>query len=376
MSVASSEISACCKRSARVEGAAYCEDCGKPLLHCMASAECGSLLDGNGCCPVCVQPELRLDAGAATSVREGGKLALPLTLSNTSPAARPLFVNALWVREDDGEYREIPLTFKRLDGGGYASLAVRTGVLEHAGQHQVDILIAVSTRYEWREEEYVFSSSIIFPVESKDPSGPQTNINVTAEQVGAGFTIYNPTRVETAETSGTATHLTSVDLKLVRADFLELKLKRRGYEDGTQVPRNVAFSWQGFDQDHIPFEGPILRPSGLLAFGRNARTADVNANDVRLVVSGDDETSRAMTMSVSRQHFSLYTENGRLRLRVSSQSGLMVNNDKFDRGELVTLHDGDVIRPLRKAPGAIAMKVTFERSQDLVPRVQISRISG
>ena len=376
MSLLTPPISPCCQSSARIEGATFCEDCGKPLLRCMAAHECGSLLDPTGFCPVCVQPRLTLDAGAASSVREGGKLALPLSLTNASPAARTIFINAMWMREDATELREIPLTFKRLDAGASASLAVRTDVLKHAGQHQVDILMAISSRYEWREEEFVLSSSIIFPVESKDPSGPQTNINVNASEVGAGFTIYNPTRIESERDGETRTHLTSVDLRLVRADLAETELKRRGYDSGLQVPRNVVFDWVGFDDGQTPFEGPIQRPSGFLSFGRNSRDLEENANDVRLVVSGDDKRADAINMSISRQHFSLYTENGRLRLRVASQSGLLVNDDRYSRGELVTLHDGDVIRPLRKAPGALGVQVQFERSRDLVNRIRMVRLTA
>lgn len=368
--------SACCTRSALDLDAGFCNDCGKPLIRCMASAECGSLLDDAGLCPVCVRPQLALDAGAAAMVREGGKLALPLTITNASTIGRPLFITGLWVKEEDGALREIELPFKRLEPGATANVGIRTGRLDYAGTHQVDLLIAAATRFEWREEQYLFSSAIIFPVENKDQSGPVTNVTVNADQVGAGFTVYNPTRIESDRAAGLDTHLKPVELSIIRADQAERRTGRRGYSTGVQVPRRVAFEWIGFDQDHVPFDGPVLKPSGLLCCGRNATDFAVGANDVRLAINGPDGCiDETLSLAVSRQHFTLYTESGRLMLRVDSQFGLRVNGDAYGRTKTVVLNDGDTITPLRKMPDALAISVQFETQQETVTRIMVRRTS-
>ncbi len=373
--LAQSAQSVCCTRSALDADAGFCNDCGKALIRCMASAECGSLLDDAGLCPVCVRPALSLDAGAAATVREGGKLALPLTITNAATVGRPLFITGLWMKEDDGEWRAIELPFKRLEPGAAANIGIRTGRLDYAGTHRVDLRIAAATRFEWRQEQYVFTSAIIFPVESKDPDGPVTNVTVNADQVGAGFTVYNPTRIESDRAAGLDSHLAPVELSIVRADEFERTLAQRGYPGGCQVPRNVAFEWQGFDDGHAPFDGPILKPSGLLCFGRNATNLASGANDVRLTISGPDGIDEKRSLSVSRQHFTLYTESGRLMLRVDSQFGLRVNGDAYGRTKTVALSDGDTITPLRKAPDALALGVQFEVQQETVTRITVRRTS-
>ena len=365
----------CCNRSALNPEAGFCNDCGKPLLRCMASSECGSLLDDTGICPICVNPILELDAGAATTVRVGGKLAVPLTITNSSPVGRPLFVTGLWIKEDDGDLRPVNLPFKRLEPNAKANVSVRTGVLDYVGVHQVDLRIAVSTRYQWREENYVFSSGIVFPVESKDPSGSVTNVNVTAEQVGAGFTLYNPTRIESDRAQGVETSARSVPLKIVRADLSETEFGLRGYKNGLQVPRDVRFLWSGFAEDNAPFDGPILKPSGLLCFGRNAVNRQGGGTDVRLLVTKDGELDKPLSLTISRQHFTLYTESGRLMVRADSQFGLRINKYSLARSQVSELQDGDVIYPLRKRQEALALKLEFECEHETVTSIRITRVS-
>ncbi|WP_084395931.1 FHA domain-containing protein [Henriciella aquimarina] len=363
----------CCARSAQTPEAGFCGDCGKPLIWCMAAQECHSVIDRSGMCPVCIQPELYLDAGAASTVREGGKLALPLVIRNAAGIGRPLFVTGLWVKEDDAGWRELPLSFERLDSGRSANVAVRTEVLDHAGVHQVDLRLAIASRYHWREEAFVLTSSIIFPVESKDPNGPVTNINVTADQIGAGLTVYNPTRIEQERAAGQDTHARPIPLKLNRADQDETRLGRRGYDNGLRVPRAVSFAWRGFAEGDCPADGPILDPSGILYFGRNAVGHDQEGNDARLLVSQADGALSPLTGSISRQHFSIYPESGRLMLRVESQFGLRVNGDAYGRTKSVLLEDGAVISPLRKSPDALTVTVNFEAEREDVTRILLTR---
>ncbi len=361
-------IKQCCARSALNVDAAFCDDCGSPLLRCMAHTECGGLLSDTGICSICVDLELSLDTGTASSVREGGKLALPLVIKNASRVGRPLFITGIWIKEDDGELRELSLPFERLDPQTTTHIAVRTGRLDHAGTHRVDLLIAVATRYQWREERYVFSSDIAFPVEPKDPGGPATTINVKADEIGAGFTVYNPTRIEADRAAGISTSTTPILLNIKRADAAERNLEQRGYSDGLQVRRNVELVWRGFEEGAAPFDGVIARPSGLLHAGRNSRE---NGNDLCLRLGEED---KALAMSISRLLFSLYAESGRFILRVEGQYGLRINGESFERTENIPLHHGDLIQPLRKQPDVFGIKVGFETQHEEVRRIMMTRI--
>ncbi|MGB3627529.1 MAG: hypothetical protein WA989_16995 [Henriciella sp.] len=357
----------CCARSALDLDASFCEECGKPLYRCMAHAECGGLLDEGDMCPVCVNLDLSLNAGTASSVREGGKLALPLTIRNASNVGRPLFITGLWITGDDAPPREIKLPFERIEPQHTANVAVRTEILKHAGVHQVDLLIAVSTRYQWRQEEYVFSSNIIFPVEPKDPGGPATTINVNAQEVGAGFTVYNPTRIEADRSAGAARNIEPVRLSHTRADAAERDYQKRGFEEGIKVPRDVKLIWRGFGPDEAPFDGPIVKPSGMLIAGRSSRKS---GNDICLRAGeGQDELS----VSISRLLFALYIESGAFKLRAEGQYGLCVNDHELRRTEIITLKSGDVIRPLVQAPSALAIKVAFEIEHGDVRRIVLTR---
>lgn len=343
----------------------------------MASAECGSLLDDSGICPVCVQPGLSLDAGSAATVREGGKLALPLIISNASTVKRPLFIGGLWAKEDDGELKEISLPFKRIEPGKSANVSIHSGILNHTGIHCIDLRLAVSTRYEWREEEYMFSSMILFPVEGKDPSGPITNISLNADEIGPGTTIYNPTRIESDRAAGLKTHTSQLPLKLLRADHAERLSGRRGYSGGLIVPRDVEFEWADFPDDLAPFDGQIAKPSGLLTFGRGVSSLHGGPTDIRLLVGNDynSEANKKRSLAISRQHFTLYVECGRLTLHVESQFGVRISGQAYGRTKTVILNDGDIIEPIVKNPKALSLSVSFENQHDTVRKIVIRRNS-
>ena len=366
----------CCFRSALDRNATFCEECGQPILRCMAWDECSGLLDESGRCPVCVMPELSLDAGAGASVKVGGTLALPLLLTNESPGGRPLFIEAMWTRGGDGELREVDLAFHRLNPGDSADIGVRTGQMNTAGIHRLDVMFVAATRYLWREERYVFTTAIAIPVEPEGPSEVVQNYNIHADQIGAGMTIYNPTRIQKERDEGLDTHAEPIRLTLRRADTMERKLGQRGYENGLVVPRSTVFAWQGFDAGQTPAEGPIRTPTGVLSLGRASNAAYSGLNDVRLVISTPDGTDEEASVHISRRHFLLYVENDRLMLRVESQNGVAVNGNTLRRGETVRLEDGDVIAPLVGKPDTISITVTFETNQNEAGRIILRRRVG
>ena len=366
----------CCFRASLDRDATFCDECGSPLQRCMATDECGGLLDAAGCCPVCVSPEISLDAGSASSIKVGGTLALPLVVSNNSPVGRPLFVEEMWIRGDDGEVRPVDLTFQRLNSGGTAEVGLRTGVLETAGLHRFDVHLTVATRYLWREERYVFTTSIAIPVDPEGPSEIVQNYNIQADAIGAGMTIYNPTRIQKEREAGIATHAEPIRLTLRRADTLERTLGHRGYAANLAVTKSTALVWQGFGKGHAPFDGPIRTHTGVLGIGRASNAPEGGMNDVRLLISRNGEIDEDASIHISRRHFQLFIENDRLMLRVESQNGLLVGDEALRRGKMVALRDGDMIRPLVRNPDAIALKVQFETQHDEVDRIILKRLIG
>lgn len=367
---------ACCYRAALDRNATFCDECGQPILRCMAAEECGGLLDDSGRCPICVAPQLSLDAGAAASVKVGGTLALPLVVTNNSPVGRPLFIEAMWMRGEDGAMRDVELPFQRLNSGASAEVGVRTGRMDTAGVHRIDIMFVAATRFLWREERYVFTAAIAIPVEPEGPSEIVQNYNIHADQIGAGMTIYNPTRIQKEREDGTVTHAEPIVLTLRRADTLERQLGQRGYEDGLTVPRAVEFQWVGFDMDQAPVDGPIRTPSGAISIGRASQSDPSAKNDVRLLISGPDGVDEAGSVFISRRHFLLYLENDRLMLRVESKNGLRLNGTAMARGETACLKNGDVIAPLVRRPEAVSVMVTIERLVDEAGRIVVRRRVG
>tara|TARA_R110000868_G_scaffold15978_2_gene72292 strand:+ start:370 stop:1416 length:1047 start_codon:yes stop_codon:yes gene_type:complete len=340
----------------------------------MATDECGGLLDAAGCCPICVAPELSLDAGSASSIKVGGTLALPLLVSNNSPVGRPLFVEEMWLKGDDSEPRQVDLTFQRLNSASTAEVGLRTGVLETTGLHRFDVHIVVATRYLWREERYVFTTAIAIPVDPEGPSEVVQNYNIQADEIGAGMTIYNPTRIQKEREAGIATHAEPIRLTLRRADTLERLLGHRGYKGNLAVTKSTALIWQGFDPGHAPLDGPIRTHTGVVGIGRASNAPEGGMNDVRLVITHKGEIDEDASVHISRRHFHLFIENDRLMLRVESQNGLLVNDTPWRRGKMIALGDGDVIRPLVRRPNAVALKVQFETQHDEVNRIILKRL--
>ena len=366
----------CCFRASLDRNATFCDECGAPLMRCMATDECGGLLDETGRCPVCVAPGMSLDAGSASSVRVGGTLALALIVSNASPVGRPLFIEEMWIKGDDSELRKIDLPFQRLNSGATGEVGLRTGVLDTAGLHRFDIYVVVATRYLWREERYAFTTSIAIPVDPEGPSEIVQNYNIQADAIGAGMTIYNPTRIQQEREAGIATHAEPIQLTLRRADTLERSLGHRGYEGKYAIPRSTSLVWQGFDKGQAPLDGPIRTASGVLSVGRASNAPEGGLNDVRLVISQDGKIDEAASVHISRRHFQLFIQNDRLKLRVESQNGVRINDEAHRRGAVLTLHDGDVIHPLVRIPDAVSVTVQFEIQHDEVDRIVLKRRVG
>lgn len=270
-------VAACCYRHAAARGAMFCGECASPILRCMAFDECGGLLGPDGRCPVCVAPELFLDAGARRDVAAGGVLVLPLVFRNTSPVRRPLFVTDVWVRQGEWERRRQDVAWERLEAGAANPLFVQTGALERQGRELVEISFAAATRYRWREESFAFRSSLQLDIEQGGGLVINQTIHAGGQEGGLGGAVNAPIRIEaptSAAGEANADRRTGpTQLSLTRADVFERSNGVRGYASGdlksATVARNARIVFAGFAEDEAPPPRPIVTDDALLSAGRS-----------------------------------------------------------------------------------------------------------
>ncbi|RYY96657.1 MAG: zinc ribbon domain-containing protein, partial [Alphaproteobacteria bacterium] len=377
---ASDRISPCCYQHAVTPDAVFCGECGKPLLRCMAYQECGGLVGDDGCCSVCVRPQLFLDRDAVTDVKAGGVLMLPLVFYNASSIARPLFVTDVWIRERDGPRRRIELPWKRLDAGGSNRLSIQTGVLEQQGRHGIEITFAAATNYFIREEKFAFTSSLGLEAESGGSLVINQTINTSG--VGAGAdTVYAPIRLETVGTTGRKPENAgkAAELGLQRADNFEAAMGIRGYTEGSLkgsvVSRGARIVWKGFGEA-TPTPGPITTQESILALGRGKTVAEGGDNHLQLLAIGaDGKLNEQLSQAISRRHIELFIQSGRLCARVTGAAGIKIGDHKHGADDAIAVIDhGDVIKVLPKFPEAIGLQVRMRANYGQIDEITITRV--
>ena len=362
----------CCYRTALSADAAFCGECGGPILRCAAFEECGGLVDTDGRCGVCVAPELIL--GSTRTTRVGGVVSLPFVVRNASSVGRPLVVDRLLVRENGGAWRDQELTWERLDAGATAPATVTTSPLSNAGSHRIDVTLVVSSRWRWREEVMAFSAGLELDVAGSDGVNVQQTIHVDSEAMAGAGTIYAPLRFDGGGPVSAET-LDARQLDLVRASRIERELGLRGDEAGLSVPRAVRTEWVGFPADSAPAAGPIATRDGLVGVGRSRTALQGGDGDVRLLaLDGAGGVDEAGSLRISRRHFSLWIQNDRLMLRVDSSRGAEVAGARVAGGECVALRDGDRFAPFTGGSGARgpSVSVRFDAHHGVVHTVRFT----
>lgn len=373
-------ISPCCYQHAVTPDAVFCGECGKPLLRCMAFEECGGLVGDDGCCTVCVRPQLFLDKDAVTEVKTGGVLVLPLVFYNASSVARPIFVTDLWVREGGGPRRRVELPWKRLDAGGSNRVNIQTGAMEQQGRHGVEITFAAATNYFMREERFAFTSSLGLEVEQ----GGSLVINQTinASGVGAGSdTVYAPIRLETTsdQVRKAAAGGKAAELALQRADNFEAAMGVRGYTDGllkgVVISRGARLVWKGFGAGG-PFTGPITTQDSIIAMGRSKTTAEGGDNQVQLLVTDESgAVNEPLSQAISRRHLDLFIQSGRLCARVTGTAGIRIGDHRYGADDAIAvIQHGDVVQILPKSPEALGLQFRMRSLHGLVDEITITRL--
>ena len=362
----------CCYRTIAGDAdAAFCGECGQPILRCMAFEECGGLVGRDGLCHTCVQPVLDLDPSAVKDAQVGSVLTLPLMLKNTSPIGRPLFITALWVRTGDEPRRPVELLWERLDGGAAAPVPARTSVLEQSGTHRIEIAFVAETRYRWRTESFLFAASLEVNVEGDRTGTVHQTINLTADKIEPGATVYAPVRGPQQSTGAGPSH---VDLRLVHAERLELEMGLRGVDKVWRLPRDVRLRWRSFDSGEAPNDGPLAARAGVLAIGRTRTKLQGGEGDVRILARDGGGIDEQVSVMISRRHCEVYIQNDRLVVRAESDAGLMVDGDYLSRGDTATIRTGTVISLLKNYPQATALKFDVHCLHGVADEVTVTRL--
>jgi hypothetical protein len=364
----------CCYTSALHAEATFCGDCGKPLIRCMAVEECGGLLDDNGLCTVCVAPYMQVDAGALTAAKVGGAVALPISVANLSTVGRPLLVTGLWSREGSGAWKEEDIGWERLAAGETRPISIVADEIEKVGAHSLQIMIGLSSRWRWRQENFVFLAHLTLMVE--DPSaekGPVVNIG--GQSAGHGNTVYISGKND--KKADKETTVEAMRLTMVRAERDERRLGLRGLDAASWVPRQAEFVWQGFAKGDAPHNGPILAPDGVLAAGRSRTRNQDGDGDLRILAEKPDGgIDEDLSRTISRRHFELYIESDRLMLRVNGSRGIRVNGTAHGEGKVVQIFDGDVVAPIVSAAQRLVLKFALQSEHGSVRRIVVQRVAS
>ena len=374
-------VSPCCYQRAATRGAVFCGECRSPILRCMAYEECGGLLGPDGRCPVCVSPQLFLDAGAKRDVKAGGALVLPLMFRNDSPVRRPLFVTNVWVREGAGELRRQDVGWERLEAGQANPLWVQTGALERQGRSLFEISFSVATRYRWREEAFAFRSNLQLDIEQGGSVVINQTIHAGGQEGGLGGAVNAPIRIEAnQDSSGSHDKRTGPsEFVLTRADVFERANGVRGYVSGplkgSAIARNAQLTWKGFAKGEAPPPRPITTDDALIGAGRANTRDNQGDSDVRLLVRNEKgELDEQLSRAISRRHIDFFLQNGRLYVHAAGETGVTIGDRRVQRDGIEPVEHDDIIRVLPKYPDALALHVRMRANFGEIQDITITRI--
>jgi hypothetical protein len=370
---------ACCYRGALQTDSAFCPECGRTLLRCMAFSECFSLIAPTQPCPVCIAPELAIDKGAITQSKIGERLSIPLVLRNASKVERAIFVTAI-VKAEGKAYEPLALPWEHVEPQSERRFTVETAPLAQGGTHAVGIIATLASRYKGREERYAYAGRVSIVVESPDQQQIVQNINLAGAQFETGGLVHAP--VSSRPVGGTSPSVLRVReaIPFERAERYEIEQGIRGYgETGVRVPRDVSFTFSGFLPADHPGDGVAVGMGGALSCGRNSRRFDAQTNPFPndLCLRIHDQRTGAIdedaTRSLSRHQFDFLVLNDRLCVQVRSSGGLEHNGRKLATGEVRVLRDGDRLAPLPGRAEKLELVVRFRSSVGSAEAIEIAR---
>lgn len=368
---------ACCHRQALDTESAFCGECGRPLLRCVAFQDCGSLVSPSGPCPVCIAPSLELEKGAVTQATVGDRLSIPLVYRNASKTQRPLLVSSV-VLADGGVNTAVPLVWEQIGPQEERSVAIETAALAEAGSRTLSVFTTFSSRHKGREEQYAFSTGIGIRIEQPEDTSVSTTINVNSATDNAIVNL--PINQQAANRRELQRRQEREALTLQRAERYEIEHGIRGYADSKRrVPRDVAFAFRGFPAADHPRDGTRIGQRGALACGRSGIVLDAQNNPVpndlalRIYDPRSGALDEAMTTRISRYLFDLFVMNDRLYIQARGASGVSVDGKALATGEIWVVPDGARIEPLPGHKDRLSLEIHFLSDSTDVETIEIIR---
>lgn len=375
----------CCHRTALKPAAAFCGECGGPLLRCMNFSDCMQLVTSFKPCPVCLSPELVVEAGASVGGGVGSRVAIPLKLRNHNAAAtRPIYLKRLQKRERSGETIDLPLDWEQVEPGGERSFLVEAGPFETDGVARMELLLTLAARAkEGYEESYVFGGALLLTVARESSQQVVQNIDFSGAHFETGGLVKTDLRLgdgaPMADAASAAAGRRVVSLE--RLELNELKQGVRGYADtGQRVARSAQFAFRGFAESDAPGFATGLGVRRALAVGRSGRERDPERNPTPM-----DLTLRAYDSAgaldletsnrISRHHFDLTVLNDRLCIHARSAKGVAVDGRALPAGAVEPIQDGALITPDPTA--GVSLRTRFIAGpRGLVERIELVREGG
>ncbi len=142
---------------------------------------------------------------------------------------RTVFVKGVWFRKGQDDWEQCHLAWDRIQPNGEQPINLVFDRLQLAGNHRVEVVIGLATRWRWREEIFAFSAGIEVRVEGDKEVVVQQNINYAADAPQTGATIYAPIRISNELHGNTLESPTAPqEIGLVRARVYERSFGWRG----------------------------------------------------------------------------------------------------------------------------------------------------
>jgi len=362
--------SECCRKAALNPAASFCTTCRTPLMRCMNFADCLQLVEPTKPCPVCIKPELVIEAGTTVSGGIGARLSLPLKLRNFNrQIRRPIYLKALVKNESGKGHQSVDLNWEIVEPATERTFYVEAGPFDADGVTRVELLLTIAMRSkEGYEEAYLFSGSLLLSITRDSNQQVIQNIDLSGAHFETGGLVHTKLDANQSGQEIGATDERQV-VELERVEVAELAAGVRGYKPSeTRVPRSVAFRFVGFPEADAPDWDVMLGARGALCFGRSSREAHPQNNPAPMDVSlrayaRDGTLDRDASTRVSRHHFDLLVLNERLMLHARSGKGALLNSQEVRSGAVVPIADGDIIAPARDVENAIRMRTRFRAGQ-------------
>jgi len=338
------------------------------------------LLEHGGHCEHHVNPVLELDPGFSPArLGEDEHLSIDLKLTNLSPAARltELRAHVRYGDSDDWTRKSIPA--RTLNPLKAHEFSLDIGRLA-AGTQKAEVALDFHAEIGTCTERYAFSSTILLRVDQKDTRTIKKTINIKNSKLAAGaagVVTTGDTIMDGSRPSMDRPANPPIVLKLLQRNAtFELDQEVRGYPEGS-IERDVELIFRNFVKEHhTPIPRPFLHKRKLRC-GRDGVQIKKDPNDLclRAMNSASGQWDQKASMQISRHHFDLLLQDGRLHLMDRPKSaGVWIDNERVAPLKPQVLKNGSCVSLLlRQVPHPIRFRLQFLDDRQEITHIVLRR---